>query len=109
MDLVILREPEIVPALRALREVVASNGRVTPAERRFLEVVAELHATTTNVDALTSIVPAEVAARHHRATHAQARRAARDDRLDGRRGSHRGGSGQREGARPARWTSTRRA
>ena len=61
MDLVILREPEIAPALRALRGVVASNGRVTPAERRFLEVVAELHATTTNVDALTSIAPAEVA------------------------------------------------
>jgi hypothetical protein len=41
--------------------VVASNGQVTPAERRFVEVVAELHATTTSVDALTSITPAEVA------------------------------------------------
>ena len=62
MDLVILREPEIAPALRALREVVASNGRVTPAERRYLEGSSRRStATTTNVDALTSIAPAEVA------------------------------------------------
>src|SRR5262249_20778702 len=46
---------------RALRDVVASNGRITPAERRFVEVIAELHGTTASVETLTSIAPADVA------------------------------------------------
>jgi hypothetical protein len=45
VDLVVLREHEIPFALRALRDVVASSGMITPAERRFIEVVAELHGT----------------------------------------------------------------
>jgi hypothetical protein len=62
MDLVVLREDELPLALRALRDVVASDGRVTPAERRFIEVVAELHASKADVDALASIEPKAVAA-----------------------------------------------
>jgi ubiquinone biosynthesis protein Coq4 len=61
MDLVVLSETEAPFALRALRDVVASNRTITPAERRFIEVVAELHGTTVDVDALSSIVPGEVA------------------------------------------------
>src|SRR4029453_10670443 len=61
MDLVVLSEKEIPYALRGLRDVVSSNGTVTPAERRFIEVVAELHGTTVDVDSLSSIAPGEVA------------------------------------------------
>jgi tellurite resistance protein len=61
MDLVVLNEQETPFALRALRDVVASNGTVTPAERRFIEVVAELHGRTVDVDALRSVAPGEVA------------------------------------------------
>jgi hypothetical protein len=61
MDLVVLGETEIPCALRALRDVVGSNGRVTPAERRFIEVIAELHGTTVDVASLASIAPGEVA------------------------------------------------
>src|SRR5262245_50527170 len=61
MDLVVL-SPEQTPfALRALRNVVASNGAITPAERRFIEVVAELHGTTVDVGTLSKIAPGEVA------------------------------------------------
>jgi tellurite resistance protein len=61
VDLVVLKEQEIPFALRALKNVVASNGTVTPGERRFIEVVAELHGTTVDVAALSSITPGEVA------------------------------------------------
>jgi hypothetical protein len=61
MDLVVLSEQETPYALRGLRDVVASNGTITPAERRFIEVVAELHGTTVDVDSLPSIAPGEVA------------------------------------------------
>jgi len=61
MDLVVLTETETPFALRALRDVVASNGTITPAERRFIEVIAELHATRVDVDTLASIAPGEVA------------------------------------------------
>jgi tellurite resistance protein len=61
MDLVVLDEKEVPYALRALRNVVASNGTVTPAERRFIEVIAELHGTTVDVASLTTIAPGEVA------------------------------------------------
>jgi hypothetical protein len=61
MDLVVLNETETPYALRALRDVVASNGTVTPAERRFIEVVGEIHGTTVDVDALPRVTPAEVA------------------------------------------------
>src|SRR4030095_9139005 len=60
-DLVVLTETEIPFALRALRDVVASNGTITPAEGRFIEVIAELHATRVDVDTLASIAPGEVA------------------------------------------------
>lgn len=60
MDLVILDEHETPCALRALRDVVASNGTITPAERRFIEVIAELHGTTVDVATLPSIAPGEV-------------------------------------------------
>jgi hypothetical protein len=61
MDLVVLRENEVPYALRALRDVVASNGKVTAAERRFIEVIAELHSTKVQVDSLESIDPSHVA------------------------------------------------
>jgi hypothetical protein len=61
MDLVVLDEKETPCALRALRDVVASNGTITPAERRFIEVIAELHGTTVDVSSLASIAPGEVA------------------------------------------------
>lgn len=57
----VLSERETPFALRALRDIVASNGTITPAERRFLEVIAELHGTTVDVDALARIAPGEVA------------------------------------------------
>jgi hypothetical protein len=61
MDLVVLSEKETPYALRGLRDVVASNGTITPAERRFIEVVAELHGTRVDVDSLPSVAPGEVA------------------------------------------------
>lgn len=61
MDLQVLRADEIPVALRALREVVAANGTVTPAEARFIEVIAELHGTQADVEALRPIAPDEVA------------------------------------------------
>jgi hypothetical protein len=61
MDLVVLNEQQTPVALRALRDVVASNGAITPAERRFIEVIAELHGTTVDVSSLSSIAPGEVA------------------------------------------------
>ena len=61
MDLVVLNETETPFALRALRDVVASNGTITPAERRFIEVIGELHGTRVDVDTLASITPGEVA------------------------------------------------
>lgn len=61
MDLVVLNEEEIPYALRGLRDVVASNGTITPAERRFIEVIAELHGTTVDVPALKAVAPGEVA------------------------------------------------
>ena len=61
MDLAVLRERELPVALRALRDVVASNGTITPAERRFLEVIAELHGAQVQVDTLQSLEPAAVA------------------------------------------------
>jgi hypothetical protein len=60
MDLVILNEQETPFALCALRDVVASNGTVTPAERRFIEVIGELHGTTVDVSALPFASPGEV-------------------------------------------------
>jgi hypothetical protein len=61
MDLVVLSEKEVPYALRALRNVVASNGTITAAERRFIEVVAELHGSQVDVGTLSAIVPGEVA------------------------------------------------
>jgi hypothetical protein len=61
MDLVVLDEKETPCALRALRDVVASNGTITPAGRRFVEVIAELHGTTVDVGSLSSIAPGQVA------------------------------------------------
>jgi hypothetical protein len=61
MDLVVLNELETPFALRALRDVVASNGTITPAERRFIEVIGEIHGTAVDVDSLKSIAPGEVA------------------------------------------------
>jgi hypothetical protein len=61
MDLVVLDPKQTPCALRALHDVVSSNGTVTPAERRFIEVVAELHGTTVDVDSLSSIAPGAVA------------------------------------------------
>jgi tellurite resistance protein len=61
MDLVVLSREETPCALRALRDVLASNGRITAAERRFIEVIAELHGITVEVDSLPSIAPGEVA------------------------------------------------
>jgi tellurite resistance protein len=61
MDLVVLDEKQTPYALRALRDVVASNGTITPAERRFIEVVAELHGTSVDVDLLKGVSPGEVA------------------------------------------------
>ena len=61
MDLVVLSPQETPYALRALHDVVASTGTITPAERRFIEVVAELHGLKADVDSLTTIAPGEVA------------------------------------------------
>jgi tellurite resistance protein len=61
LDLVVLNEQETPCALRALRDVVASNGTITPGERRFIEVVAELHGSTVDVASLAAIAPGEVA------------------------------------------------
>ncbi|HET7294971.1 MAG TPA: hypothetical protein VFM88_21310 [Vicinamibacteria bacterium] len=61
MDLVVLNEQETPFALRALHGVVASNGTITPAERRFIEVVAELHGTSVDAALLPGIEPGEVA------------------------------------------------
>jgi ubiquinone biosynthesis protein Coq4 len=61
MDLVVLSANETPYALRALRDVVASNGTITAAERRFIEVIGELHGTTVDVDTMASIAPGEVA------------------------------------------------
>jgi ubiquinone biosynthesis protein Coq4 len=61
MDLVVLDEKETPYALRALRDVVASNGTVTPAERRFIEVIGELHGVNVDVDALPRASAGELA------------------------------------------------
>jgi hypothetical protein len=61
MDVVVLSGNQVPCALRALRDVVASNGTVTPAERRFIEVIGELHGTQVDVDELLPIQPGEVA------------------------------------------------
>ncbi len=61
MDLVVFDERETSCALRALRDVVTSNGRVTPAEARFIEVIAELHGTRVDVGSLRPIAAEEVA------------------------------------------------
>jgi hypothetical protein len=61
MDLVFLGPDQVPCALRALRDVVASNGTVTPAERRFIEVIAELHGTRVDAGSLAAIAPGEVA------------------------------------------------
>src|SRR6266496_2243190 len=61
MDLVVLGQKETPFALRALRDVVASNGTITAAERRFIEVIAELHGAKVDVDSLPSVAPGEVA------------------------------------------------
>jgi hypothetical protein len=60
MDLVVLDAKETPYALGALRDVVASNGTVTPAERRFIEVVGELHGMVVDVDALPRTSPGEL-------------------------------------------------
>jgi hypothetical protein len=61
MDLAVLRPNELSCALPVLRDIVASNGTITPAERRFLELIAELHGTTVDVDALERVEPSDVA------------------------------------------------
>ncbi len=61
MDLNVLAAHELPVALRALHGVVASNGTVTPAELRFLEVIAELHGAAVDVRQLVPIDPVEVA------------------------------------------------
>jgi len=61
MDIVVLEQKQVPYALAALREVVASNGTITPAERRFIEVVGELHGVSVDVDALPRVRPGEVA------------------------------------------------
>jgi hypothetical protein len=61
MDLVVLDEKQTPYALSALRAVVASNGTMTPAERRFIEVVGELHGIKVDVDSLPNVRPGEVA------------------------------------------------
>ena len=61
MDLVVLSEKQVPHALCALRDVVASNGTITPAERRFIEVIAELHGSRVEVDRLGKVAPGEVA------------------------------------------------
>lgn len=60
MDVIVLDPKQTPFALRALRGVVGSNGRVTPAERSFLEVVGQLHGVSVDVDALTAVTPGEV-------------------------------------------------
>jgi hypothetical protein len=40
---------------------LSSNGTITPAERRFIEVIGELHGTKVDVDSLPSVAPGEVA------------------------------------------------
>ena len=62
MDLRVFDARETSCALRALRDVVASNGTVTPAEARFLEVIAELHGTSVDVGSLRPLPVEEVAA-----------------------------------------------
>ena len=61
MDLVVLDQKETPYALCALRGVVASNGTITPAERRFIEVVGELHGINVDVGSLPSVALGEVA------------------------------------------------
>ena len=61
MDLVVLDESETPYALRALKGVVASNGTVTPAESRFIELVGELHGVKADVASLAEVRPEEVA------------------------------------------------
>jgi hypothetical protein len=61
MDVVVLAREEVPYALRALRDVVASNGTITPAERRFIEAIGELHGARVDVDSLAPIRPGEVA------------------------------------------------
>jgi ubiquinone biosynthesis protein Coq4 len=61
MDLVVLDEKQVPFALCALRDVVASNGTMTPAERRFIEVVGELHGAKVDVGALPRVGTGEVA------------------------------------------------
>jgi hypothetical protein len=64
MDLAVFQPSELPFALRALHDVVASNRSVTAAERRFLEVVAELHgAEPAQVAALEAVAAGEVAQR----------------------------------------------
>lgn len=61
MDLAVLNAQELPVALRALHGVLASNRAVTPAERRFLEVIAEIHGSTVQADALAPVDTADVA------------------------------------------------
>jgi hypothetical protein len=61
MDLVVLDEREILYALRVLRTVVASNGTITFAESRFIEVIAELHGMRVDAGSSRGIESEEVA------------------------------------------------
>jgi hypothetical protein len=61
MDLVVLDATQMPYALGALKGVVVSNGTITAAERRFIEVVGELHGTMVDVDSLPRLGVGELA------------------------------------------------
>jgi tellurite resistance protein len=61
MDLAVFDQDELPVALRALRSVVASNGTITAAEQRFIEVIAQLHGSEVRLESLESIDASEVA------------------------------------------------
>lgn len=55
MDLSVFHANELPYALRALRDVMSTSGELSPRQRRFLEVIAELHAQPTEVAALEQL------------------------------------------------------
>ena len=55
MELAFLRPEQVPVSLAALREVAQANGSLTDAERALLELVAEMHGTHVDLDALRAV------------------------------------------------------
>src|SRR4051812_30496092 len=61
MDIQTFHANELEPVLRALRAVAVANDAFTPAERDFVQAIAEIHGSSVDVDALEPIGLGELA------------------------------------------------